>query len=843
MSSDKPISLDTNVYVFDEHELSSLTESNVGRKGLSLFGLVSMDVPTPDFFVLSPHVSRNYFTKIFSAKSAQLLEKGKNPEASEVSSALLRSDFDEAVQKDLLSAYTKISGFTDSWVSVRSSVSFAQRPDVSFSGLFDTQLNVRGFENLKKAIKKVYASMFTDGAVAYAAKEGIELSDVSLGIVIQKMVQAEVSGVVFTQDPITLDENKMSIEAVYGLGDVISNGEITPDTYVLVKKDLSILEKHIAPQEWMKVRTLGGGRSTDVQKIQISSSWSHRQKLEDRNLQEVAKIALILEEKSSSAQDVEWVFSGGKVWVLQNKSLSRAQKSQPVVSVAGFSFVSETLGAVIKEYLESSEQERNLAKRAIDTARMAVKSDVMSNLSSSVDTKKKEKDIPVVSDELVLSGVGASFGIALGVAKILKAGDTAEKNEILVVANFDSKSMTSAVLNSAGVVSEIGGLTSDLAILCREANIPAILGAVGATKLIKEGDSLRIDGNSGGVFRNNLERLSVDHTQLAVEMEKKLVEEKLVEAETAKSEVAPTTVEPVSQKTPLNVQADTTLPRSATKVFVNGGLPEEIVDSNGVCFIDLDALMIEDGRHPLAYVEDGKYKVYADSIAKKIDEIADIVNPNEVVVSIGSSTVADFKGLTRGSTLEVDLSDGVSGVTRLLSSRKFLDVSLKIVRRVRNVFHNRNVSLAIHSPMNGANMRDIKKEISGKGLRRTSTFNIYAIIENPTEVLFLDEILSADIDGLIVNTPVIAKVLQGIPLSQKSGYTMEADSVMKVVESVVKMSRDLGSRSVVILEDSPSLLRKIVKMGVSGVSVSGKFIKEARKVVADQEAKIILGVK
>src|SRR5690606_23174743 len=138
MSGNLPKTSDQNIYLFDEHDFASLNEAAVGRKGLSLFGLVNMDVPTPDFFIVSPTLSKSYFTKVFSSKAGKLIEKGRNPEGSEIASALLRADFEQQAQKDLLNAYTKISGFTDSWVSVRSSVSFPQRPDVSFSGLFAT---------------------------------------------------------------------------------------------------------------------------------------------------------------------------------------------------------------------------------------------------------------------------------------------------------------------------------------------------------------------------------------------------------------------------------------------------------------------------------------------------------------------------------------------------------------------------------------------------------------------------------------------------------------------------------------------------------------------------------
>src|SRR5690606_485208 len=107
----------------------------------------------------------------------------------------------------------------------------------------------------------------------------------------------------------------------YGLGDVISLGEITPDTYLLNKKDLSTVEKHISPQEWMKVRTMKQAKkmSQGIEKIKISKGWSHKQKLGDRDIEEISKIALVIEDRTGEPQSIEWVLSGGRFWILQNK--------------------------------------------------------------------------------------------------------------------------------------------------------------------------------------------------------------------------------------------------------------------------------------------------------------------------------------------------------------------------------------------------------------------------------------------------------------------------------------------------------------------------------------------
>ncbi|MBD3328980.1 hypothetical protein GF357_00595, partial [Candidatus Dojkabacteria bacterium] len=320
-----------NVLVFyhEDYNADELTEINVGRKGLSLFQTIDMDVPIPSFFVVSPIVYKDLLYEAFDDEVLELLEKDRVPRPEDLAAFIRKSEFSGRFKESLSKAYSRLSGFTDTWVSVRASVVFPERQDLSFQGLFETKLNVRGMEDLEKSIKDVYASVFSDGVDSYARDHQVQISDLQLSVVIQRMVQAEVSGVVFTIDPITKDETKMSVEAVYGLGDVIAKGEISPDLYLLKKKDLSFEEKHISPQEWMRVvkpssrRTQG--QSGAVDKVEISNAWSHRQKLEDRGIQDVAKVALIVEDKSQEPQVVEWVWESGQVWILQTRPVSEAE--------------------------------------------------------------------------------------------------------------------------------------------------------------------------------------------------------------------------------------------------------------------------------------------------------------------------------------------------------------------------------------------------------------------------------------------------------------------------------------------------------------------------------------
>jgi len=187
--SNNPVS--EAVYFFEDYSAKTLTEERVGRKGLSLFSLKDMDVPVSGFFVICPEIYKDVVFRAFDKNIVTLLENDHLPEPKQLSEYILRTKFDALDQDDILRAYSRLSGFSDSWVSVRSSVVFPERPDVSFNGVFSTELNIRGFDNLLEAIKTVYASIFTDKLALYAKSQGINLTHLKMAVVVQKMGKSE----------------------------------------------------------------------------------------------------------------------------------------------------------------------------------------------------------------------------------------------------------------------------------------------------------------------------------------------------------------------------------------------------------------------------------------------------------------------------------------------------------------------------------------------------------------------------------------------------------------------------------------------------------------------------
>jgi len=307
---------DARMYLDDDFHLNQVSEDALGRKGYSLFQLRELDVPVPAFFV----ASASFFSEYIAAVVGTTTDMNS---LDAVSKKIRQSSLPKELHDEIASGYSRLSGFADSWVAVRSSIVLpATHRHLSFAGLLDTSLNVRGIEDVTEAVKKIYSSAFTAKVAQYLTPHGLTIADIKVAIVVQKMIQAEVSGITFTVDPISQDPDYLTVEAVFGLGDVIARGEITPDQYTLHKKTNEFREKRIVPQDWMMVRKVRHKKGENgEQKIKISKAWQHHQKIDNKFIIELAKIAQRIEVDLGEPQDIEWVFESGRIWLLQTREI------------------------------------------------------------------------------------------------------------------------------------------------------------------------------------------------------------------------------------------------------------------------------------------------------------------------------------------------------------------------------------------------------------------------------------------------------------------------------------------------------------------------------------------
>jgi len=329
-------------------DLSKNDISIAGGKGASLGEMRRAGIPVPGGFVILVEAFDKFLEETDLVQEiAAILAKinYKDINSVERASNIIRDLFhDAAMPEDLEKEFIKeFKALKSKYVAVRSSATAEDSAVASWAGELETYLNTTEemfFEN----IKKCWSSLFTPRALFYAfekklitvdhqkkirAKTCKKLCDcypVCVAVVVQKMIQSEVSGICFTVHPVTENRNQMVIEAGWGLGEAIVGGKITPDTYIIQKSKIKnqndnskfkILDKNISEQGMMIVRSAKGTEEIAVPKVKRG-----KQKLTDRQIFVLAKICLKIEKHYAAPQDIEWAMEGEKFYITQSRPIT-----------------------------------------------------------------------------------------------------------------------------------------------------------------------------------------------------------------------------------------------------------------------------------------------------------------------------------------------------------------------------------------------------------------------------------------------------------------------------------------------------------------------------------------
>lgn len=440
--------------IVDVNELHVEDIPIVGGKGANLGELTNAGFPVPEAFVLTT-ASYDYF--IQSAKLMDKINKAisgidrNSDDSLTEASAKIRNMFEECeipddLKKEIVSRYKILfpkgkKGF----VAVRSSATAEDLPDASFAGQQETYLNVVDEADLFDKIRKCWSSLFTARAIAYREKQGFAHEDVKLAVVVQRMVNSEFSGIMFTVDP-NSGANQIVIEAGYGLGEAIVGGEVTPDTYVVDKLKMDILKKRISTQTWKYVRGKNGG----CEKQDIPKDMVKAQKIPDARVQEIAEIGRQIEIHYEKPMDMEWCIEDDKAYIVQARP----------ITATGNSATNESVGTAVS------------------------------------------------SEDIVASGLGASPGLATGKVVIYDTSMSLEaiKEGDILVTQMTMPDMVPAMSRAAAIVTDEGGMTCHAAIISRELGTPCVVGTGNATEILKDGMDVTVDGTTGTVYKGILKK-------------------------------------------------------------------------------------------------------------------------------------------------------------------------------------------------------------------------------------------------------------------------------------------------------------------------------------------------
>jgi len=232
--------------------------AQVGGKGANLGEMYNLGIPVPNGFIVTSFAYFEFIRRTSLANKIRTELRGLDTNnskklmqaAQNVQQAIIAAKMPTGTARRVLESYRQLSGKHDIEVAVRSSATAEDLPEASFAGQQKTFLDVKGEQNVLEKVQECWASLFEPRAIFYRVDKGFDHLEVGIAVPVQEMVPAEVSGIMFTVDPLSNNQHHISIEAVYGLGETIVSGSITPDQYLVDKTTNQILTRHIAPQTW-----------------------------------------------------------------------------------------------------------------------------------------------------------------------------------------------------------------------------------------------------------------------------------------------------------------------------------------------------------------------------------------------------------------------------------------------------------------------------------------------------------------------------------------------------------------------------------------------------------------
>jgi phosphohistidine swiveling domain-containing protein len=296
----------------------------VGGKGVSLSRMIGAGLPVPDGFHITTGAYRRFVRENNLATQIETALQDVDPEkptalaraAGRIREAFLGASIPEDIASAIVGAYGDLAG-SEPAVAVRSSATAEDLPEASFAGQQETYLNVSGADHVLEATVKCWSSLWTARAIGYRARQGVDSSGVALAVVIQRLVNAEVAGILFTVNPVDGNREHVMISASWGLGDAVVGGRVTPDEYVVEKRSGLLINREVANKEVMTVKIDGATEDQPVpenlRKVPV---------LELQDLVELNRLGVEIEELYEMPMDIEWALADGKVAIVQARPIT-----------------------------------------------------------------------------------------------------------------------------------------------------------------------------------------------------------------------------------------------------------------------------------------------------------------------------------------------------------------------------------------------------------------------------------------------------------------------------------------------------------------------------------------
>ena len=759
--------------------------SQLSKKGINIPNGFALTSESYWFFLKENKIDKKIKAILdkFNPKDLRSLqETGKN-----IRSLILKADIPYSLEKEVLESYKDLSSYykqKNTNVAVRSSATAEDMPSASFAGQHETYLNIKGEKELLLAVKKCIASLFTDRALSYREEKGFNHLDVALSVGIMKMIDSDSasSGVMFTLDTETGFENVVLINSIWGVGEMIVKGMITPDQFYIHKPTFkkgfkSIIVKTLGRKNKKYIYKSNGG----LKEVVVSKEKQLIFSISDNEILLLTKWALLIEEHYKRFQDIEWAKDGktGQLFIVQARP--------------------ETVHSMKKE-----------------------------NIYKEYEIKTKEKPI--------LTGIAIGDKIGIGKVRIINNPSEIvdfQEGEVLVTKMTDPD-WVPIMMQAAAIITDEGGKTAHAAIVSRELGIPCIVGTRYATKRIKGGTEVTADctrGLEGKIYhgkipfkikRYNLKKIPKTKTKIMLNIGAPdiafstsflpnqgvgLAREEFIIAEKIK-------IHPLALYYYKKLKA---------------GKVKKAIDENTKGYPDKKQYFVEK-------LAEGIAKIAAAFYPKEVIVRLSDFKTNEYETLIGG---AEYE------PKEANPMIGFRGASRYtdVSFLPAFKMECQAIRMVREKFGLKNITVMIpfcRTVEEGKKVLDImRKEGLVKG---KDSLKIIVMCEIPSNVLLADKFLDI-FDGMSIGSNDLTQLTLGVDRDNAQiAYLSDErnEAVKKLVKEVIGICKKRKKYIGICGQgpsDYPDFAEFLVKVGIDSMSLNPDTIIQTTQLVAKVEKK------
>lgn len=776
-------------YVVSLDKLGVHDVEHVGGKNASLGEMISnlagAGVSVPGGFATTAQAYRDFLEqsglndKIHAALDALDVDdvNALAKTGAQIRQWVMEAEFPARLDSEIRTAFAEMSKGNDNMaVAVRSSATAEDLPDASFAGQQETFLNIRGVDNVIRAAKEVFASLFNDRAIAYRVHQGFDHKLVALSAGVQRMVRSETgtAGVMFTLDTESGFRDVVFITGAYGLGETVVQGAVNPDEFYVHKQTLqagrpAILRRNLGSKAIKMVYGDEAKAGRSVKTVEVERAERARFCLSDDEVNELAKQAMIIEQHYQRPMDIEWAKDGddGKLYIVQARP--------------------ET----VKSRASANVMERYLLK---------------------------EKGTVLVE--------GRAIGQRIGAGKVRVINDVSEMDKVqpgdVLVSDMTDPDWEPVMKRASAIVTNRGGRTCHAAIIARELGIPAVVGCGNATQVLKDGQGVTVscaEGDTGFIFEGEL---GFDVKQNSVDAMPELPFKIMMNvgnpdrafdfAQLPNAGVGLARLEFIINRM-IGVHP---------KALLNyAGLPPELKES-----VDKRIAGYND---PVGF--------YVEKLVEGISTLAAAFYPKKVIVRLSDFKSNEYANLIGGKLYEPEEENpmlGFRGASRYISEsfRDCFELECRALKRVRNEMGLTNVEIMVPFVRTLGEASQVVDLLAENGLARGDNgLRVIMMCELPSNAILAEEFLEY-FDGFSIGSNDLTQLTLG--LDRDSGiiahlFDERNPAVKKLLANAIQACNKAGKYIGICGQgpsDHPDLAKWLMEQGIESVSLNPDSVLE-----------------